>query len=56
MSPDEAPEGTLCSVGHPANGIVARRMRDGWMYLSTMQMVDLDDERMLRLLWSPEED
>lgn len=55
MSPDDAPIGTLCAVGHPANGVVARKGSGGeWTYLSTGATVDIDDVyRALSLLWMP---
>lgn len=54
MTPDEAPLGTLCAVGHPANGVVARKERLCWRKLNDNQPVTIDDMRMLILLWKPE--
>lgn len=55
MTPDEAPVGTLCAVGHPMNGNVARKERNGlWFHLSNKVYLDVDAERMLTLLWKPE--
>ena len=33
MTPEEAPVGTVCVVGHPANGVTATKYDDGdWYY------------------------
>lgn len=55
MSPDEAPAYTLCSVGHPSNGIVIRKGADGfWYFLHTGARVeDVDAFKMTRALWIP---
>lgn len=55
MKPDKAPVGTLCAVGHPSNGVVARKNNDGiWAYLHNGQAVEHDDiYKSMMVLWSP---
>ena len=43
MSPDDAPVGTVCVVGHPANGVTARKNESGrWLYTHNGREVDYD--------------
>ena len=54
MSPDEAPERTLCAVGHPGNGVVARKTGGKWICLHTDMELDTDTiYKSMTALWIP---
>ena len=58
----EIPDGTIAALGHPANGVVARKIDGEWLRFpldsgrAWPTRVDLDDQRALRILWSPDEE
>lgn len=56
MTPDQAPSGTLCSVGHPANGVIVRKVGKKWRYVNTYkELTDYDTiHKGLRVVWVPE--
>jgi hypothetical protein len=56
----DLPDGTIASLGHPANGVVARKIDGVWWrfplhpdHATQRVMVALDDERALQPLWTP---
>lgn len=55
MTPEEAPSGTLCSVGHPANGNVVRKEGDNWYFVGTnVALTDYDTlHKSLNALYIP---
>ena len=43
----EVPPGTIVVIGHPANGVTARRGSNGkWFYTHTLTEVHVDDLRI----------
>ena len=45
MNPEDAPIGTICVVGHPANGVTARKGDFGiWRYTHNNEAVDFDTQ------------
>jgi hypothetical protein len=53
---ENAPDGTLVVVGHPANGHTARKDDGQWLSNSDGRVLDLDPRDVTRTLFVPERD
>lgn len=56
MNASEAPVGTIGTVGHPANGVIVRKVNDtDWIYVATGDVIlDYDTvHKAVRALWVP---
>ena len=55
MSPEDAPVGTVCTVGHPGNGVTASKRSSGRWFATDGSGREFlgDDLRLMRAVYIP---